>query len=409
MSVDKSITRNGFCSSNGRFCTVRGSMERIDGRSLRRMFLPKLTSEGQRALRNHPDFVRDQLQHYAVEFHPRHFSGNGTLLLKQVLEAGKCDTVPRHILALQDQLHREWLNTRTPEQLSGNPEWVMDKYFLRASDRRPDRKRTTTVVGIPLPRFSQYQAKQMRDAASKVAGLHHETGVGTDSQTIFMGWDAAAVGRAARAYATKEKKGFQVEAKKQECERPKMKADYFHLPKQRANTASRKLPMDCDDMDAYLALKRDLHLDIHDTNEPGVFQACFNFEAFEGVMLYDPDDEYVGYERPNTGYKRKALAPQSSSGPKKARAGNSQSHTYHSKLRCRETNTGRIYSSAYDGYINFKDGNFASFVGEAEFPVLGPKVPFFARKISDAPCAYRKEWADYSEALYERERVRRWY
>jgi hypothetical protein len=45
-------------------------------------------------------------------------------LMKKVLQEGKCDHVPGHILELQNQMHVEWLGQRTPGQLSTRPNVV---------------------------------------------------------------------------------------------------------------------------------------------------------------------------------------------------------------------------------------------------------------------------------------------
>ncbi|KAL5002107.1 kinase-like domain-containing protein [Aspergillus recurvatus] len=96
MSFDRSneVSRNGFASAYGRFYTSRASIERVDGPSLRRMILPK-------QLGKHHDFVRGQLQHYGVPFEEHKLIGNGTVLLKKAVQAGKCDAVPAHLLELQ--------------------------------------------------------------------------------------------------------------------------------------------------------------------------------------------------------------------------------------------------------------------------------------------------------------------
>lgn len=156
MSGTQDVTRDGFTSAYSRFCTTQGRIERVDGATLRSMFLPKLSRSGQQAMRGRPDFVRGQLHHYDVAFDKAKFTGNGTLLIKQALQAGQCDTVPPHRLALEAQLHREWLATRTPEQLSGQPDWVIQKYFGN-DPQRPDRSITKTVVKIPFPCTSEYR------------------------------------------------------------------------------------------------------------------------------------------------------------------------------------------------------------------------------------------------------------
>lgn len=83
------IRRDGFESAYGRFYALPGRVEVEDGQTLRRMFLPKLTPEASKRLDREYDFVRSQLRHYDVEFDEAQFTGQGTLLFKKVLTAGK--------------------------------------------------------------------------------------------------------------------------------------------------------------------------------------------------------------------------------------------------------------------------------------------------------------------------------
>ncbi|KAL4784615.1 hypothetical protein BJX76DRAFT_367481 [Aspergillus varians] len=391
------ITRDGFSYEYGRFYTTNGRVERVDGASLQRMFLPKLTPEGNKQLRDHMDFVRSQLQHYT------------------------------------EQMHREWVDTLTPEYLAGYPDWAMDAYFLQAGDRQPDRTRTTTVVELPFPLSSQYRVGQMQEAAGKVVGLYHEMGRGPKTQTIFMGWNEAAVKAAARGHAAKEKKKLQAEEREREDERAEMHKEYLQASKKKRGRNAKPSPVgsyivDCEDIESnWPDLAQDLSLDVHDTDEPGVFKACFDFGVLEGVIIlgtghavlrqycsradrkgggysfggcYDEEEDGRNEEedeRPKVGSKRKAPAPQRVSGrPKNVKAGDSPSHTYRVKLRCRETE-GPIHSQASDGTIKFKDSSLSSFVGEASLPCVGNAVSFTAQKVSDVPSSQQSEWADYSE------------
>jgi hypothetical protein len=97
------ITRSGFRFASGHFY-AQGQVERIDGSRLKAMFLPRLTSEANELLQKHrSNFVRGQLQHYGVDYDKNDLSGNGTLLLKKVLKAGKVRhlTLPLHTRGLR--------------------------------------------------------------------------------------------------------------------------------------------------------------------------------------------------------------------------------------------------------------------------------------------------------------------
>jgi hypothetical protein len=79
------IHRDGFVSAFGRFMADPGRMDRIEGSQLQSMFLPKLSREGQKALRDNPNFVRAQLKHYGVQFKESEFTSQGTVLIKVAL------------------------------------------------------------------------------------------------------------------------------------------------------------------------------------------------------------------------------------------------------------------------------------------------------------------------------------
>jgi hypothetical protein len=441
---DGDITRNGFACSYGRFYTHPGRVERVDGSSLRSMFLPKLTSDGRKKIDGtyRDNFVRGQLKHYGVQFDESEISGNGTLLLKKVLQAGKCDKVPDHISELREQMHMEWLNTLTPERLSNDREWVMERYFLTSG--RPDHTKTITVVGIPLPPGSSYRADQMREAASEVTGLHHATGRGPKTQTIFMGWDPVAVDNAAKSHATEEKKELQAAETEREDERTEMHTNYL-------NTLTRKKGsrtyspvgsyiIDCDEIGGgWSDHAGDLSLDIRQTKEQGIFEASFDFGILEGVMIIgaeenilkqycshldreaesdwreyegadlSEEEELVEKDKPTTGSKRRGKAIPGHSFPsKKSKTKAARSCTYLLKLKCRETGEGEIQYTEQSGSIEFKDEKLASFIGKANLPCVGQGVPFTGRKISDTPASSGNSWADYSERAHEYARVARW-
>lgn len=364
--------------------------------------------------------------------------------MKAALQAGKCDQVPDYILNLQKQMHAEWISERTPEQLSSHPDWVMQKYFLSAG--QPDHTKTTTIVGIPLDRHSEYRSGQIIEAASKITGLHHMKAFGPKTQVIFMGWDRAAVEKAANQYPVEEVRRLQDEEDERENEREKEHMDYLNSRSQRSE--------DVNPVGSYIvdseAIERgfpnmadDLSLDIHRTDTPGVFKADFDFGVLEGVMIICSEkfalDEYCARasgddesdwndsmdeegseeethdedsvpakENFKLGAKRNPPASKPMSRPKRHKAGQGQPRKYLLKLKCREMGEGMIYSQASNGTINFKDKNFASFEGVADFPGVGQGVSFFARKISDFPSTSGNDWNDYSERQYEMERVNRW-
>lgn len=132
---DGEITKDGFCYSRGRFYVRPGYVERVESSALRDMFLPRISPLGRQKLNgpNSDNFVRAQLKHYGVAFDESQISGDGSLLMKKALLIGKCDRVPDHIADLHEQMHAEWLNKSTPEQLASYPKLVLEKYFLSSS------------------------------------------------------------------------------------------------------------------------------------------------------------------------------------------------------------------------------------------------------------------------------------
>ncbi|RAH69402.1 uncharacterized protein BO66DRAFT_420893 [Aspergillus aculeatinus CBS 121060] len=373
---------------------------------------------------------------------------HGTELLSRdhasKLRSGTCDNLcsgnegPHpHRLALEAQLHREWLATRTPEQLSGQPDWVIQKYF-GDDPQRPDRSITKTVVGIPFPCTSEYRVSQMREAAEKVVGLHHETARGPQTKVIYMGWNKAAVGKAAKGHAAKEKKEIEAAERKRETDRAKLHADYRRKSREAPSPVGSYI-VDCEEIkDQWPEDADGLTLDIHETATPGVFEAGFYFGALEGAMiicadegvlerycaelereedddsqeegLIDGNSDDSGVEgdgSPKLGVKRKVPVSQSGRSTKKSKQ--SPSRLYFLKLLGCETGEGEIFNEPDDGSIKFRDGNFDSFEGQANMTFIGDGIAFTGRKVSDLPGSSGGVWDEYSWRHHENARIGRWH
>ena len=437
---DSDVIRDGFAYSYGMFYARPGRVERVEGSSLRSMFLPRLTREGRRKIdAAHSDyFVRGQLKHYGVQFDESEIHGDGFLLMQKVLQAGKCDRVPDHITELREQMHTEWINKLPLERLSSFPKWLMERYFL--SSGQPDHTKTTTVIGVRLDRFDLYRSSEIHEAANKVAGLHQVTGTGPRTQTIFMGWDSVAVSKAAEGYGAKEAKELQDAEDKRENERVKLHTDYLNSLKQSAKGPKTYSPVgsyviNCKEIEEqWPDDAENLSLDIRQTKEPGVFEASFDFGVLKGIMVIsaeksalkqycsqldrdamsdwdeededqdgeededeDEDDDDVRNDRkPTPGSKRKAEAPRGQGRlPKKSKTGATQPYTYLLRFKCRETGEGELQPTQ-EGTITFKDENLASFIGKADLPCVGDDEPFTGRKISNEPARPRNSWDDYT-------------
>jgi hypothetical protein len=94
----------------------------------------------------------------------------------------------------------------------------MERYSL--SSGRPDRMKTTTVVGMVVGKSlymdSTRRANQLREATSKITGLHQKSGEGPKTRIVFMGWNSVVVNKAAEGHATKEANELQAVKDEQE-------------------------------------------------------------------------------------------------------------------------------------------------------------------------------------------------
>ncbi|KAK4454282.1 hypothetical protein QBC34DRAFT_490695 [Podospora aff. communis PSN243] len=450
--VRDDVSRDGFRSSWGRFYAAHGG-ERVPTKSLKDAFLPKLTPTGNRYLRDSMYFVYDQLQHYGVQV-SESLAGNGTLFLKKALQAGKLDAVPDHILALQAQMHAEWLESRTPQQLSGHPEWVLERYFLDISGK-PDKTKTTEVVGIPQERHSSRGLGELRAAASRIADLHYATGTGS-TQTVYLGWKISAVEKAAKEHAAKEAEADREKAKAREAERDAKHQEY--LARMAAAKRQRRIMpgpgpngrymVDCKEIEyGFLDSPMDMEMLICWNEKLGVYEAKFDFGALEGAIIFHEDEDVVkkvSKRRARMGYygeedyddeedeedgeddsqheedeeeetvgaesrKRKAATGKAPRGrpPKKARRASNPA-MFSVRLRCSDTGTGQIYSDPENGRIKFSRPDFATFTATVSMPCVGSRVEFTGRKVAFSAPKLVRGWDDYSDAAAERARVARW-
>lgn len=350
-------------------------------------------------------------------------------------------------------MHTEWLEKLSGEELSGHPEWIMEKYFVDGSGN-PDSAKTSAVVGIPYPRHSNYRTGQLRETASRVRGLHQATGLGT-TQTIYLGWHEDAVKKAAKNHTAKEAQADQAKADAREEERASKHELYLAKAQKRKFGPTAASPIgqyivDCEEIEGnWDELADDMTLAIHATSTAGIYQANFNLGIIDGIMMlssdegilnefcarqehdedsdhdvdFDSDDEDEDEdgcqdenadEKAALGSKRKAgtvTKGKTTSGrpSKKAKAtGAGKAGKYFLRLRSRDSGTGEINPTPEKGTIKFNGPNLSSFTGEASLSSIGERVVFTARKISAVPPKSWDSWGNYSEAAYERARVSRW-
>lgn len=146
----------------------------------------------------------------------------------------------------------------------------------------------------------------MIEAASKVTGLDHVKAIGPRTQVIFMGWDRAAVERAANQHPAADAKRLRGEKDKlqkpresRQKRRERMHTDYLNSRGQqtRGSTPVGSYIVDCEALEkGWRGQAGNLSLDIHQTDTPGVFKADSDFGILEGVMIICSDesalDEY---------------------------------------------------------------------------------------------------------------------
>lgn len=186
-----------------------------------------------------------------------------------------------------------------------------------------------------------------------------------------------------------------------------------------------------------------LSIDIDTGPQPDLLQAAVDFGIIEGTMLlafheakldayivtagkgrYKNNSEDEGSEAEYTlskGPSKKRKAPAESALPKRGRGRprkqeiteSSSSSSRASKrlffrLRGRETSENQVFYTPTKGYLDFTDDDFVAFKGVASIPAAGNKVPLEGFKISAEAASSADAWSNFSEDVYEEERVSRW-
>ncbi|RYP48153.1 hypothetical protein DL769_011236 [Monosporascus sp. CRB-8-3] len=438
-----SIFRDGFEFCHDRFYAHPGRAERVEVSTLRSMFLPRLTPEANKRLRDNYEFVQCQLKHYGVDYDKREMTGNGTNLLKKLLKEGKLDKVPGHIEQLRLQMSAEWWDQLSLEEMVDSyPEFLFKKYFLGPSGE-PDHTKTTEVLAVPMPPHSHYRKGRVIDGARNVRGLHYEFG---SPDALYLGWDRVAVARAASGHGAKAERQRKQEKDERDRKRKSMHSDYMR-DAQRAKGKKGWSPVgryivDCKEIGGqWPEESKNMTLSIYETGNSDIFAANFDFGVIEGIMVLssrkavldqycaqldredhydngnddeDDDDDDGSTQSDNeeagqhaVGSKRKATRGRGRP-PKKTKSSPTQSLEMFLQWKGRETGEGMILSEAEKGSIKFDNSKFASFTGEMNMILVGRNVPFMARKVSGTAQRDYRSWASYSQAAYERAQVSRW-
>ncbi|ETS84748.1 hypothetical protein PFICI_02773 [Pestalotiopsis fici W106-1] len=425
------VVRDGFSCIGEDFSVLltrasrRFAIPRCEADVLRQQFLPKVTPEGQRRIANWarntdiPDaFVRAQLKHYGVQYDESEISGDGADLLTKAVAAGKCDSVPQHISDLREQMYQEFIVKPSTRELGYHPEWIAPRYFLTSG--QPDRSKTTTVVDIPCDR-SDFQMKRVCEAAAKVEGLHFAKGSLDKNKHVFLGWDEAAVKKAAEDFVVEADAAAKAADEQKHQQRIKSQGKYLCTldePERVAQGFSPvgKYEIECEEItDQWPEDSKKMTMNIHPTNVQGLYKAQFDFGILVGVMIIsrnvedikkyrrisddedesEDDEENEETNNAPTGSKRKA--PPVTGPRKEAKVDDAEPSPfkYELRLRARETGEGDIFPDPCKGTIIFGDDKFTWFKGSATLPCVGDE-PFRGYKVADKPVDKRWKWETFS-------------
>lgn len=335
-------------------------VERTKGSQLRDMFLPKLSPEGQKALRDHPNFVRSQLKHYGVEFEESKFVGKGTTLLKRALQEGKCDEVPKDIAKLEKQMHSE------------------------SRSQKPKTNRLTNIVKEDSG--SSIRRKMHMDyLQSRSKNKSEITPVGSyavECETIARNWSAHANGMRLQIHQTDTPGVFQAN---------------FHFG---IFKGVMFLSSDAPTLEKYCTQADKKSNRGNPLDDENIYSTDDS----------DSDDNHSvpAQGNPGRGVKRPLANSNSKKGAKKSKTAKKQPTEYLLQLKCRSTSDGEIDCDPQEGTIEFDDERLVSFDGKVTMAHGVGEASFFARKISDEPEPSREDWSNYSRRAYEEEQASRW-
>ncbi|KAJ5737797.1 uncharacterized protein N7483_002922 [Penicillium malachiteum] len=428
------VRRDGFTSDHGIFRTEVGNLIAVAPGQFKKLFLPRTTSAGKKALEN-PDFVRAQLTHYGVEFEESDISGNGLELLKTFMKAGMLNKIPAHILQLQADMHQEWINTCTIEQLGTEPRWLLERYFL--SNGVPDHTKTRTLLAVPFPKSSRRLPRLLEEAAGNVSGLHAMQSSGFVTRTVFIAWDETVVKVAVQKHYHEEYVAHRNEhelpnlAPNRDKEQQKAHRDYLDSIGLKTNgfTPVGSYVVRIELIEAVVKYQEEQFIiDIYETNTSGLYQADFDFQMFKGIMMMSSDERALeefedqispGHssvdeqgttipaneleESSTWGAKKKPPAEGVQQGQKQTMATKQLHLRYLFKHRCYESFKERLFFIPRPGIIQFDDERFLTFTGQMVPHFSVKEIIFTGYKMSDKPPPTMNDWDDFEGEEGERE------
>lgn len=178
------------------------------------------------------------------------------------------------------------------KDLSGHPDWIMERYFLGPSGE-PDPHKTTKAIGIPYRRDSNHSADQLRKRVEKVDGLHHGTSWGS-TQTIYLGWSKEIVEAAVKSHAEKEAREQKAEEEAREAGRAARHQRYLdgNAPGSISKCPAGTYMIDCPEIEGnWSDMAKNMTMEIRRTPNPRIYHAIFHFGVVEGMMILSTDEK----------------------------------------------------------------------------------------------------------------------
>ncbi|KAF4461164.1 hypothetical protein FALBO_12043 [Fusarium albosuccineum] len=409
------VMERGFRLSDGVFTASAGNVARVDGSRLRALFNPtSLPLEHEQdeaaeaaAVLSNKEFVAGQLKHYGIKFSSTAKLGAIREVLRQAVDQGKCDRVPRPVRRIEEALRRDaeqqWDMDRedddftqctTPgERAECDIHRFLDYYFLTNGNPDPWNwpRRFPTLQSISGTRR---KGKERQREDGRGNDVHHQPYATASRQRPLSYKDCLDVVMSERA--------AHIEGKKRRRE-DDWENDVHHQPY--ATTSRRRPPSDDDDAThshdldhlegsyvieseaygiSFWSSRRRLTLDIGKVKD-GVLMAAYDFGEYYGTMALSPSKEVLRVwtlmnDTPKRTLKQLGLK-------NRPKVTSSPSRRLFFEIRGREIGEDVIFFSLESGgHIDFLDAECTRFQGQAatDLEGLGRSV-FSGYKVSDTP------------------------
>ncbi|KAF5013715.1 hypothetical protein FDECE_314 [Fusarium decemcellulare] len=262
------VMESGFSLSDGVFTASAGNVARVDGSRLRALFDPtSLLVEHEpdeaaeaAAVLSNKEFVAGQLKHYGIEFSSTAKLGAIREVLRQAVDQGKCDRVPRSVRRIEEALRcdaeqqwdLDWEDddfdqcTTPGERAECDIHRFLDYYFL--TNGNPDPWKTPG----PLALHGYTDIDELHELVEAIPDLAVINAVSGDDRVVCVGWDYDAVLDLSRSISGTRRKG---KKRQQEDDREN---DVHHQP---YATASRQRPLSYKDCLDVVMSERAAHIE----------------------------------------------------------------------------------------------------------------------------------------------------